>query len=233
GHSLGRCPCSVGWSRWRRTLELAPRFERRTGPLARDGRPSLPEVTAPRRRRVRGTGAVMVVVLVWLAWSIGGALSAPGADGTSVRLAQWARSHGLGWAVTAQAQVHHQLNPPAVGRTPVGPLLTVPAAPPPGAGTAARGHLAAAGQPPRRTGDPGRVPASGPAGPQLCGRGGLARPEARHAGPAPRLQRPRRLGLVPDLSGAAIPAGRPAGDVQLGLQDGRLQWRLLAGRAER
>ena len=111
---------------------MASRFARRTEPLAQDGRPSLPEVAASsrRRRRVRGTGAVTVVVLVWLAWSIGGALSAPGADGTSVRLAQWARSHGLGWAVTAQEQVHHQLNPPAVGGTPVGPILTVPAARP-------------------------------------------------------------------------------------------------------
>src|ERR1019366_9974681 len=130
GHSLGRCPGSVGWSRWRRTLELASRFARRTEPLAQDGRPSLPEVTASSRRRVRGTGAVIVVVLVWLAWSIGGALTAPGADGTSVRLAEWARRHGLGWAVSAQEQVHHQLNSRTVGGTPVGPILAVPAARP-------------------------------------------------------------------------------------------------------
>jgi Phosphodiester glycosidase len=111
---------------------LASRFAGRIEPLGQDGRPSLPEVTSPsrRRRRVRGAGAVMVVVLVWLAWSIGGALTAPGADGTSARLAEWARLHGLGWAVSAQQQVHHQLNPRTVGGTPVGPILAVPAARP-------------------------------------------------------------------------------------------------------
>jgi hypothetical protein len=71
----------------------------------------------------------MVVLLVWLAWSIGGALRAPGADGTSARLAEWARGHGLGWAVSAQEQVHHHLNPPKVGRTPPS-ILAVPAARP-------------------------------------------------------------------------------------------------------
>ena len=40
-----------------------------------------------------------MVLVSWLAWSIGGALTAGGTDGTTTRLADWARFHGLGWAV--------------------------------------------------------------------------------------------------------------------------------------
>jgi hypothetical protein len=57
----------------------------------------------------------MVVVLLWLAWSIGGALTAPGTDSTSARLAEWARSNGLGWAVSGLEQAQYKMNPPKVG----------------------------------------------------------------------------------------------------------------------
>ncbi len=40
-----------------------------------------------------------MVLISWLAWSIGGALTAGGTDGTTTRRADWARFHGLGWAV--------------------------------------------------------------------------------------------------------------------------------------
>jgi hypothetical protein len=57
----------------------------------------------------------MVVFLLWLTWSVGGALMAPGADTTAARLAEWGRFHGLGWAVDALEQIQYQLDPPKVG----------------------------------------------------------------------------------------------------------------------
>ena len=57
----------------------------------------------------------MVLPLLWVTWSIGGALTAPGTDSTSARLAEWARFNGLGWAVSGLEQLQYQLNPPKVG----------------------------------------------------------------------------------------------------------------------
>jgi Phosphodiester glycosidase len=72
----------------------------------------------------------MVVLLLWLTWSIGGALTAPGTDTTSARLAEWARFHGLGWAVDELERVQYQLNPPKVGGTLAGGIPRVSAARP-------------------------------------------------------------------------------------------------------
>src|ERR1035437_4271240 len=57
----------------------------------------------------------MVVLLLWLTWSIGGALTAPGTDSASARLAEWARFNGLGWVVSGLEQLQYQMNPPKVG----------------------------------------------------------------------------------------------------------------------
>jgi hypothetical protein len=57
----------------------------------------------------------MVVLLLWPAWSIGDALTAPGTDTTAARLAEWARFNGLGWVVSGLEQVQYQTNPPKVG----------------------------------------------------------------------------------------------------------------------
>ena len=72
---------------------------------------------ARRRRRVwvRRIGVLMVVLLLWPAWSIGGALSAPGTDTTSARLAEWARFNGLGWVVSGLESAQYKMNPPRVG----------------------------------------------------------------------------------------------------------------------
>jgi len=72
---------------------------------------------ARRRRRVwvRRVGVLMVVLLLWPAWSIGGALSAPGTDTTSARLAEWARFNGLGWVVSGLESAQYKMNPPRVG----------------------------------------------------------------------------------------------------------------------
>ncbi len=80
-------------------------------------RPPRHGTSRPGRRRfwVRRVGVVIVVFLLWLAWSIGGALMAPGTDTTTARLAEWARFNGMGWAVDELEQVQYQLDPPKVG----------------------------------------------------------------------------------------------------------------------
>ena len=87
-------------------------------------------VSRPSRRRiwVRRAGVVILVPLLWLGWSIGGALAAPGTDTTAARLAEWARSNGMGWVVSELEQVQYQLNPPKVGGSLAGgiPLVSAP-----------------------------------------------------------------------------------------------------------
>src|ERR1019366_5872792 len=72
----------------------------------------------------------MVVFLLWLTWSIGGVLTAPGTDTTSARLAEWGRFHGLGWAVDELETLQYQLSPPKVGGTLAGGIPKVSAARP-------------------------------------------------------------------------------------------------------
>ena len=69
---------------------------------------------------LRRAGVVAVLVLAWLAWSIGGALTAPGTDTTAAKLAEWGRGHGFGPVVTYLEQLQYQVNPPKVGGTPDG-----------------------------------------------------------------------------------------------------------------
>jgi hypothetical protein len=64
---------------------------------------------------MRRVGVLMVVLLLWPPWSIGGALTAPGTDSTSARLAEWTRSSGLSWAVSDLEQAQYKMNPPKVG----------------------------------------------------------------------------------------------------------------------
>ncbi len=65
-------------------------------------------------------GVVLTVGLLWLAWSVGGALAAPGTDTTAAKLAEWGRGHGLGPVVTYLEQLQYQVNPPKVGGSPTG-----------------------------------------------------------------------------------------------------------------
>ena len=80
-------------------------------------RPPKHKTSRPSRRRfwMRRVGVLMVVLLLWPAWSIGGALTAPGTDSTSARLAEWTRSNGLSWAVSGLEQAQYKMNPPKVG----------------------------------------------------------------------------------------------------------------------
>ncbi len=57
-------------------------------------------------------------------WSIAGSLTAPGTDTVPARLAEWARSHGMDWAVTGLEQVQYTLTQPSTGGTVAGGIPT-------------------------------------------------------------------------------------------------------------
>ena len=96
-------------------------------------RPSGRRVPGVTRRRfwVRRAGVLIVILLLWLTWSIGGALTAPGTDTTTARLAEWGRFHGLGWVVSSLEQVQYKANPPKVGGNVAGGIPRISASRPP------------------------------------------------------------------------------------------------------
>jgi hypothetical protein len=116
----------------------------------------------------------MVVLLLWLAWSIGGALTAPGTDTTSARLAEWARFHGLGWVVSDLEQAQYKANPPKVGGSLAGGIPRIATRPAPSRPTQPPGYL-----PP-----PAPIPAQ--AQPSLPGEGAWQSLVSLHGQPAIR-----------------------------------------------
>jgi hypothetical protein len=76
-----------------------------------------------RRRSVRVVGALFGAFLIWVGFSVGQALVAPGGGSTSSKLAEWARDHYLGPVVTFGEWVTYE--PPKVGGKPSF-SLTVP-----------------------------------------------------------------------------------------------------------
>jgi hypothetical protein len=109
-------------------------------PVTVTGRPPAIDGAAPkpkrRHRKLRIAGLVLVVALTPVAWSLGHALTAPGNDSFSARVAEWARGHHGGWLVTWLEKKTYV--PPRVGGTPAAtsPLRTQagsPPAPPPAA----------------------------------------------------------------------------------------------------
>lgn len=76
-----------------------------------------------RRPAVRVVGALIGVFLIWVCFSVGQALTAPNGYSTSEKLAEWARDHYLGPAVTFGEWLTYQ--PPKVGGKPSF-SLTVP-----------------------------------------------------------------------------------------------------------
>ncbi|GAA2149869.1 phosphodiester glycosidase family protein [Kitasatospora kazusensis] len=90
------------------------------------------------RRSVRAVLALLAVLFGWLAWSVGGALAAPGNDSVAARLAEWGRDHHLGQVVTMLEAAQYKMNPPKVGGTPDF-AIGVPAAPVPQPGAAQPG----------------------------------------------------------------------------------------------
>ena len=83
------------------------------------GDPTVAEPPRPvgRRRRLLIVLAVMMAaVLTPVGWSVAHALTAPGTDSLSSRLAEWARRHGAGSVVTWLEQATY--TPPKVGGAP-------------------------------------------------------------------------------------------------------------------
>jgi hypothetical protein len=76
--------------------------------------------------------AALGVFLIWVAFSVGQTLAAPGNTSTSARLAEWARDHYLGPLVTLGEWISY--NPPKVGGKPQFSLTG------PGGAAAANGH---------------------------------------------------------------------------------------------
>jgi hypothetical protein len=68
------------------------------------------------RRGARIALAVAVVVVGWLGWSMGHALTAPGGGTVSERVAEWARDHYLGPLVTLGEWIAYE--PPKIGGKP-------------------------------------------------------------------------------------------------------------------
>src|SRR5215471_13100816 len=69
-----------------------------------------------RRPTVRVIGALIGLFLVWVCFSVGQALTAPGGGSTSTKLAEWARDHYLGPVVTFGEWLTYE--PPAKGGNP-------------------------------------------------------------------------------------------------------------------
>lgn len=61
----------------------------------------------------------------WLAFSVGGALTAPGTDSTTARLAEWGRGHWLGWVVNALEQAQYSASKPTTGGSVAGGVPAV------------------------------------------------------------------------------------------------------------
>jgi Phosphodiester glycosidase len=108
------------WSRWRwsrRRWSRRQLLRRRRGPRKRRLRRFL------RRPTVRVIGALLAAFLIWVCFSMGQALAAPGGGSISSKLAEWARDHYLSPVVTFGEWLTYQ--PPAVGGKPSF-ALTVP-----------------------------------------------------------------------------------------------------------
>ena len=69
-----------------------------------------------RLRTVRVILALIAVFCLWVAFSVGQALAAPGGGSTSAKLAEWARDHYLGPVVTFGEWISY--NPPKTGGKP-------------------------------------------------------------------------------------------------------------------
>lgn len=68
------------------------------------------------RHRVAVVLGVLAVVVLPVAWSLGHALTAPGTDSTSARIAEWGRDHHASWLVTWLERLTY--TPPKVGGAP-------------------------------------------------------------------------------------------------------------------
>ncbi|MDQ1635351.1 MAG: hypothetical protein QOJ32_2160 [Frankiaceae bacterium] len=79
-----------------------------------------PVTTARGRRQVclRVVAVLLLVLVTSVGFSVGHALHRPGTDGAAARIAEWARDHQLGWAVTALEKASYAQHPPRQGGAP-------------------------------------------------------------------------------------------------------------------
>lgn len=91
-----------------------------------------PKATRTRGWLLRATGGALALVLLVVAVSVGGALTAPGTDSVAARLAEWGRTHGMSPVIDQLERMTYRA--PAVGGAPqrdsplAGPKQTTPAA---------------------------------------------------------------------------------------------------------
>ena len=115
---------------------------------------------------------------------------APGTDSVSAKGAEWARGHGLGFAVTAAEELAYRLNPPTTGGTPDPSLLAPPTAAPT---TGRRAHSGTTSGVNSGTSNAGqaqirpRVPMATLARPALAGEGVFRTVVTSSRGPAVQL----------------------------------------------
>ena len=108
----------------------ARQITRRPGITPRRYVPQPKRVRLRRTRRAlrhpvtRGVLGVLVILIGWLAWSVGGALTRPGKDSVAARLAEWARDHHLNPVVNRLEKIQYDMNKPKTG----GDVANIPTA---------------------------------------------------------------------------------------------------------
>ena len=119
---------------------LASDLDREVGVPERAGRARRRPPRSRRRwwksRPFRVVRALFLVFLLWLVWSLGGYLIAPGGDSMAARVAEWARDNHLGAVVSALETAQYNAHPPQVGGTPTIALKPRAAQQTPSAGSA-------------------------------------------------------------------------------------------------
>jgi hypothetical protein len=83
-----------------------------------------------RLRSVRALLLVLAVCFGWFCWSMGEALTAPGDDSVTARVAEWGRDHHLAPLVTWLETQQYNLHPPKTGGRPTIALRPTGPAPP-------------------------------------------------------------------------------------------------------
>ena len=124
-------------------------------PLAVDVERSGPPPALPSRRRSRRTiGTLLAALVIWLAISLGGALTNPALGcSLSSRVAEWARGHGASGVVNWVETEWYSHHPPKVGGKPPAGAIRRPPVDAGGGSTTGPAHLPVPS--PIATGQPG------------------------------------------------------------------------------
>lgn len=93
-----------------------------------------------RHRVLTGLFAIFLVIVIVAAPSLVSAVTAPGTDSVSAKLAEWARTHGMSSLVDFAERIQYDLHPPKTGGAPAGGVPNEPGA---STGPTSRRHHAA------------------------------------------------------------------------------------------